>query len=175
MEERTEMQSKPYRSLIGCLPSITMCTRPDIAYVVTQLSSFLENPDSNIAIRVLRYLKTTREHGILYHGGKNGFKIEAFTDDDCGSNINDRRSVSGIMSKFQRTVALSSAEAEYMALSLCVQEHHFTRENVERGTVKVDYVDTKHQLANLLTKGLGTKTLKYLSHASGIKAKITVQ
>ncbi|POM75160.1 Polyprotein [Phytophthora palmivora] len=233
VEERTEMQSKPYRSLIGCLLYIKTCTKPDIVYVVTQLSRFLENPGLQhwcTAIRVLRYLKTTREHG---KDGKNGFKIEAFTDADWGSNIDDRRSVSGIMimignapvvftSKFQRTFALSSTEAEYMALRLCVQEvlwlrvmlkdmgipqegatqiwednqgaialaknagynsrtkhvdikHHFTRENVERGTVKVDYVDTKHQLAYLLTKGFGTKTLKYLSNASGIKAKITVQ
>ncbi|POM70894.1 Integrase catalytic core protein [Phytophthora palmivora] len=231
-----EMQSKPYCSLIGWLLYNTTCTRPGIAYVVTQLSRFLENPglqNWRAAIRVLRCLKTTREHGILYNGGKNGLKVEAFTDAGWGSNIDDRRSVSGIMvmlgnapvvfkSKFQKTVALSSAEDEYMAVSLCVQEilwlramlkdmgipqegatqiwednqgatalaknagynsrtkhvdikHYFTRENVERGTVKADYVDTKHQLADLLTKGLGTKTLKYLNNASGIKAKITVQ
>ena len=59
--------------------------------------------------------------------------IEAYADADWGTNIDNRYSVSGIMvimgnapvvfkSKFQRTVALSSAEAEYMALSLCVQE-----------------------------------------------------
>ena len=59
--------------------------------------------------------------------------LEAYTDTDWGCNLDDRRSVSGIMimigsapvvfkSKYQRTVALSSAEAEYMALSLCTQE-----------------------------------------------------
>ncbi|GMF37248.1 unnamed protein product [Phytophthora fragariaefolia] len=64
--------------------------------------------------------------------------VEAFTDADWGSNTDDRRSVSGVMvmigngpvvfkSKYQRTVALSSAEAEYMALSLCVQEVLWTR------------------------------------------------
>lgn len=121
-------------------------------------------------------------------------------------------------SKFQRTVALSTAEAEYMALSLCTQEvlwtramlkdmgkeqkeatqvwednqgaialaqnsgyhartkhvdikHHFTRENVENGTIKIDYVDTKQQLADMMTKALGTKTLKHLRNASGIKKK----
>ncbi|OWZ15188.1 hypothetical protein PHMEG_00011211 [Phytophthora megakarya] len=54
-------------------------------------------------------------------------------------------------------------------------KHHFTRENVERGTIKVDYIDTKRQLADFLTKALGTKTLKYLNNASGIKIKITAQ
>ncbi|OWZ05436.1 polyprotein [Phytophthora megakarya] len=49
---------------------------------------------------------TTRKHGIVYKKQKNGLKVEAFTDADW----------------FQRMVALSSVEAEYMALSLCVQE-----------------------------------------------------
>ena len=34
--ERAEMQSKPYRSLIGCLLYITTCTRPDVMYGITQ-------------------------------------------------------------------------------------------------------------------------------------------
>lgn len=69
--ERSAMRSRPYRSLIGCLLYITTCTRPDIAFVVAQLSRFLENPGQqhwNAAIRVLRYLKTTRQHGIIYQG-----------------------------------------------------------------------------------------------------------
>jgi hypothetical protein len=233
--ERDAMRSKPYRSLIGCLLYITTCTRPDIAFVVTQLSRFLENPGQrhwNAAVRVLRYLKSTRQHGIIYQGGTGSVTLKAYSDADWGTNLDDRRSVSGVMvmignapvvfkSKFQRTVALSSAEAEYMALSLCVQEvlwtramltdigalqrnattiwednqgaialaqnagyhartkhvdirHHFIRENVERGTVTVEYVDTKNQLADILTKALGTKTLKFLRDGNGIKAKVTV-
>uniref|UniRef100_A0AAV1TS81 Polyprotein n=1 Tax=Peronospora matthiolae TaxID=2874970 RepID=A0AAV1TS81_9STRA len=235
-EERRKMQSRPYRSLIGCLLYITTCTRPDISFVVTQLSRFLENPGAqhwNAAIRVLRYLKTTRQHGIIYRGGTGSVTAEAYSDADWGSNLDDRRSVSGVMimignapvvfkSKFQRTVALSSAEAEYMALSLCVQEvlwtrailtdmgmvqmnatqiwednqgaialaqnagyhartkhvdirHHFIRETIEDGTVAVAYVDTKHQLADILTKALGSKTFKFLRDANSIQCKETKQ
>ena len=68
--ERDDMRSKPYRSLIGCLSYITTCTRPDVAYIVTQLSRFLESPGQQhwkAAIRVLRYLKTTRDLGIAYN------------------------------------------------------------------------------------------------------------
>jgi hypothetical protein len=233
--ERIAMRSKPYRSLIGCLLYITTCTRPDIAFVVTQLSRFLENPGQqhwNAAVRVLRYLKSTRQHGIIYQGGTGSVTLKAYSDADWGTNLDDRRSVSGVMvmignapvvfkSKFQRTVALSSAAAEYMALSLCVQEvlwtramltdigaiqlnatkiwednqgaialaqnsgyhartkhvdirHRFIRENVERGTVTVEYIDTKNQLADILTKALGTKTLKFLRDGNGIAAKVTV-
>ena len=41
--DQSAMRSTPYRTLIGCLLHITTCTRPDIAFVVAQLSRFLEN------------------------------------------------------------------------------------------------------------------------------------
>ncbi|OWY95152.1 polyprotein, partial [Phytophthora megakarya] len=95
------------------------CTRPDVAYVVTQLSRFLDNPGLEhwrAAICVLRYLKTTRKFGIVYDRGSGGIKVEAYTDADWGSNIDDRRSVSGVLvmignapvvfkSKFQNSCA----------------------------------------------------------------------
>ncbi|ETP08782.1 hypothetical protein F441_15296 [Phytophthora nicotianae CJ01A1] len=204
--ERMEMQRKLYRALIGCLLYITTCTRPDVAYIVTQLSRFLENPGQQhwkAAIRVLRYLKGTRELGIVYSGTSSGVKLTAYTDADWGSNPDDRRSVSGTMvtisgapvifkSKYQRTVALSSAEAEYMALGLCTQEgaialainagynartnpvdikHHFIRENVARGIIQIKYVANEDELADMLTKASETKRLKYRLSASGVRIK----
>ncbi|OWZ13835.1 polyprotein [Phytophthora megakarya] len=135
------MQATPYRALIGCLLYITTCTRPDVAYIVTQLSRFLENPGQQhwkAAIRVLRYLKGTRDLGIVYNGNKGKVELTAYTDADWGSNLDDRRSVSGTMvmisgapvvfkSKYQRMVVLSSAEAVYMALCQCTQEVLWTR------------------------------------------------
>ena len=52
--------------------------------------------------------------------------------------------------------------------------HHFIRENVERGTVTIKYIDTKNQLADILTKSLGTKTLKFLREGSGVKTKVAM-
>ena len=85
------------------------------------------------AIRVLRYLKTTEVNGICY-GSKSGeLMLSAFSDADWGSKKDNRRSTSGVMvminnspvifnSKRQGSVSLSTAEAEYVALTLCVQE-----------------------------------------------------
>ncbi|KAF1317226.1 putative polyprotein, partial [Globisporangium splendens] len=140
-KERGMMRNKPYRSLIGCLLYVSICTRPDISFAVGHLSRYVEDPGEahwREAIRVLRYLSTTREYGIKYSGGKDKSRLTAYSDADWASNADDRRSISGVIlivnggpvvykSKAQKSVALSSSEAEYMAASLCAQEIMWTR------------------------------------------------
>lgn len=135
-EEKERMSKKPYRSLVGCLMYVAQCTRPDVAYAVTHLSRFMENPGQEhwlAAIKILRYLKTTSDYGINYKSSTQANAPIAYCDADWGNNLDDRRSVSGVAivmnggpivykSKYQNTVALSSAEAEYLALSVCAQE-----------------------------------------------------
>jgi hypothetical protein len=76
---------------------------------------------------VLRYLKGTYEYGLWYIQ-KNEVKMHGFTDADWAGNPTDKKSTSGGIfsirsttvswySRKQRSVALSSAEAEYMAVS----------------------------------------------------------
>ncbi|KAF1317030.1 hypothetical protein FI667_g15081, partial [Globisporangium splendens] len=140
-KERGMMRNKPYRSLIGCLLYVSICTRPDISFAVGHLSRYVEDPGEahwRAAIRVLRYLSTTREYGIKYSGGKDKSRLTAYSDAGWASNADDRRSISGVIlivnggpvvykSKAQKSVALSSSEAEYMAASLCAQEIMWTR------------------------------------------------
>jgi len=134
-DDRVKMRSKPYRSLVGSLMYLACGTRPDIAIAVAKLSRFLENPGQkhwDAGIRVVRYLLKTKDLGITY-SGQLGMQLEAYSDADWAGNRDNRRSVSGMMlmlcgapvvwrSVFQKTVALSSTEAEYMALSECVKE-----------------------------------------------------
>ena len=88
------------------------------------------------------YLKTTSELGLIFYGIDQNVRIEAYSDSDWGSNRDDRRSTSGIMvmvngtlfvykSRLQRSIALSSAEAEYMAMSMCVQEILWVKQLIE--------------------------------------------
>jgi len=118
----------PYRSLVGCLIYLAVGTRPDISYSVQQLSQFLDcysYSHWNAAIRVVRYLKGTRDLELTL-GGDNEIKIMGFTDSDWANCPDTRRSVGGYLftlgsgpiswqSKRQRTVATSSCEAEYTA------------------------------------------------------------
>ena len=92
-----------------------------------KLASFMENPTSlhwEAVKRVARYLKGTREMGITFR--KGGGSLVGFTDADWASDQQDRISVSGHVflfcggpvswsSRKQRSVALSSMEAEYNA------------------------------------------------------------
>lgn len=130
----------PYQQLIGSLMYLSVLTRPDITYSVSYLSQF-NNCHSDehwiYAKRVLKYLKNTKCFGIKY--SKNGnTKIKGFVDADWANNKLDRRSYtgfcfllsSGIVSwecKKQRTVALSSTEAEYMGISEACKEAMYLR------------------------------------------------
>ena len=117
------------------------CTRPDICWVVTKLSQHLDNPDDAdwvMAKHVLRYIKGTLNHKLLYTKSDRDLCLVGASDSDWGSSKDDRRSTTGYIfmlnpsgppiswkSKKQATVALSSCEAEYMALAAAVQEALF--------------------------------------------------
>jgi hypothetical protein len=131
------VECKRFRELIGSLLYIASGTRPDICVSICALSHHLENPSQAImkaAVRVLRYLKSTAKVGICYkRGDPTSFVPTVFVDANWGGDVATRRSTSGVLvllagapvvykSKRQRTVALSSAESEYMALSLAAQE-----------------------------------------------------
>ncbi|KAG6487976.1 hypothetical protein ZIOFF_056734 [Zingiber officinale] len=79
------------------------------------------------AKRILRYLQGTRKLGIKYVKEKEN-KLVGYTDSDWAGSLDDRKSTSGYIfclgskiiswvSKKQKTVSLSSAEAEYIAVT----------------------------------------------------------
>ena len=81
--------------------------------------------------RILRYLSKTIDYGIEYT--KRIGKLEGYSDADWAGDHADRRSTSGYVfqlangaitwaSRKQNSVALSTCEAEYMALSATTQE-----------------------------------------------------
>src|SRR5436305_6692729 len=109
-------------------------TRPDITCAVGQLSQFLNNPSSKHMLtvkRVLRYLQGTPSLGIMY--GPPPSCLMGYSDVDWAGDVNTRRSTTGYVvmlnngavawrSQHQPTVALSTMEAEYMALTEATKE-----------------------------------------------------
>ncbi|GJS70809.1 integrase, catalytic region, zinc finger, CCHC-type containing protein [Tanacetum coccineum] len=85
-------------------------------------------------------------------------------------------------SKKQKSTAISTTEAEYIALSGCCRlkssgccfqhsrskhidiRHHFIKEQVERKVVELYFVETKYQLADIFTKALPRERFTTLLH-----------
>jgi hypothetical protein len=82
--------------------------------------------------KVFRYVRATEGKKLVLGGDKEGLNLVGYSDADWG-NDSTRRSISGYRFKFgagviswsskkQKTVALSSTEAEYMALTQACKE-----------------------------------------------------
>ena len=118
-----------YRKIVGSLLYLT-ATRPDVMYAASLLSRFMNQPTRKhmgVARRVLRYIQGTLEYGIEYAKHKSETLV-GFCDADWGGSEDDSRSTSGYAFSFgsgvcswisvkQGSVALSTAEAEYVSAS----------------------------------------------------------
>ena len=123
-----------YRRLVG-KPNYLNITRPDISFLVSGVSQFLQSPcDSHwdVVVRSLRYVKGTPGQGVLYEN-KGHTQVVGYSDADWASSPTYKRSTSGYCafirgnliswkSKKQDVVARSSAEAEYRAMALTTYE-----------------------------------------------------
>ena len=117
----------PFRELVGSLMFLAVVTRPDIAFAVSSVSRFLNcysNAHWTAAKRILQYLKSTANAGLLYHGKE--CKVSAFSDADFAGDQETRRSRTGAVlmmnggpvfwnSSRQSIVTLSSCESEFVA------------------------------------------------------------
>ena len=132
-----------YRSIVGSLMYLMTNTRPDICYVVSFLSQFLTNPTFahlQLAKHVLRYLKHTVSKGLTFVKSSDRSALIGYSDSDWGQSTG-RHSISGYCFALnekgpsiswkcskQRVIALSSCEAEYVALTEATKEAKFLRQ-----------------------------------------------
>uniref|UniRef100_A0AAV1UAB6 Polyprotein n=1 Tax=Peronospora matthiolae TaxID=2874970 RepID=A0AAV1UAB6_9STRA len=125
----------PFREAVGALMHLTTATRPDTAFAVGYVLRFMKNPQEEhwVAVkRIFRYLQGTKMHGICYKP-KAKIEFRGYSDADWAGDLADRKSTSGYVfmllgapvgwgSKKMPSVSLSTSEAEYIALSLAIQE-----------------------------------------------------
>ncbi|XP_035832857.1 secreted RxLR effector protein 161-like [Helianthus annuus] len=91
-----EINQNMYMSLVGSLMYLTN-TRPDIMFAVIKVSRFMERPRKShweAGKRILKYIKGTIDHGIIYSKGSKG-KLVGYSDSDYAGNIEDSKSTSG--------------------------------------------------------------------------------
>lgn len=133
-----------YQSMVGGLLYAAVATRPDIGQSVSTVSKFTSDPTTahlTAVKRILRYLKGTVDLGLTYRKF-DGNVLKAYSDSDWAGDRDDRHSTSGSvsvlsggainwLSKKQASVALSTVEAEYIALSATTQEVVWLRRLLE--------------------------------------------
>lgn len=132
--EEDKCKNIPYQEAIGSLLYLSQVSRPDITFadLLSRYNNNYRNVHWNAVKRLLRYIKGTVDYKLTFSrdGGDN---LNVYCDADWGNKINERYSVTGYCfliqggaiiwnSKKQKTVALSSCEAEYMSISSTLQE-----------------------------------------------------
>lgn len=152
-EEKEEMNKVPYSSAVGSLMYAMVCTRPDIGYAVGVVSRFLSNPGKEHweAVKwILRYLRGTAKRSLCFGNGDQ--MLIGYSDSDMAGDVDSRKSTSGYLitfaggavswqSKLQKCVTLSTAEAEYVAVTETSKEMLWMKNFlIELGHDQVDYV-----------------------------------
>jgi len=135
-DEVQEMKKIPYASAVGCLMYAMVCTRPDLAQAMSVVSKYMSNPGREHwqAVKwIIRYLKGTRNKSIMFERQHDDACITGFVDSDYAGDLDKRRSTTGYVftcgggpvswrSMLQKVSALSTTEAEYMALTEAAKE-----------------------------------------------------
>ncbi|KAK1419880.1 hypothetical protein QVD17_29300 [Tagetes erecta] len=117
-----------YRRFVGCLRYL-LHTRPDLSFSVGVISRYMQEPKQShmqAMKHVLRFIKGTKDHGIMYKRGRSAKGLVGFCDSSHNTDRDDGRSTTGYVfyynggpiswcSQKQDIVALSSCEAEFMA------------------------------------------------------------
>ncbi|KAH7550154.1 hypothetical protein JRO89_XS13G0144400 [Xanthoceras sorbifolium] len=128
------MSHVPYSSAVGSLMYAMVCTRPDIAHAVSVVSRYMSNPGKEHwqAVKwIMRYLRGTTDSCLEF--GRSKGHLVGYVDSDYAGDLDRRRSITGYVftlgdtaiswkATLQSTVALSTTEAEYMAVVEAIKE-----------------------------------------------------
>ena len=140
-ENSSQFDPRKYHEAIGSLIYAMTSTRPDLSWIVLKRAQYSQSPtkDHWTAIKhVLRYVKGTLDYKLSFTKPEDDLELTGFCDADWAGSSEDRKCTSGHCfflsksgaaiswkSRKQPTVALSSCEAEYVAISSAVQEAKF--------------------------------------------------
>ncbi|GJV41135.1 retrovirus-related pol polyprotein from transposon TNT 1-94 [Tanacetum coccineum] len=190
-----------YRGMVGTLMYLT-ASRPDLTFVVCMCARYQAKPTEkhlHAVKRIFKYLRGTVNRG-LWYPKDSSIALTAYADADHAGCQDTRRSTSGCMqllgdrlvswsSKRQKSAAISSTEAEYIALSGCCAQvlwmrsqltdyglgfnkipiFYFIKDQVENKLVELYFVNTEHQLADIFTKALCRGRIEFLINKLGMR------
>ncbi|KAG8485681.1 hypothetical protein CXB51_019023 [Gossypium anomalum] len=133
-DEIEYMSHVPYSSAVGSLMYAMICSCPDLSYAVSAVSRYMANPGKEHwkAIQwILIYLRGTTDVCLQFGRTEDG--VIGYVDADFAGDLDRRRSLTGYVFTIggcaiswevtlQTTVALSTTEAEYIAITEACKE-----------------------------------------------------
>jgi len=128
------MSRVPYSSAVGSLMYAMVCSRPDLSYAMSLVSRYMSNPGKEHwrAVQwIFRYLRGTADSCLKF--GRTDKGLIGYVDSDYAADLDRRRSLTGYVftvgscavswrATLQSVVALSTTEAEYMAICEACKE-----------------------------------------------------
>ncbi|KAF7543720.1 hypothetical protein G7046_g9943 [Stylonectria norvegica] len=162
-----------YRKIIGSILYAAVITRPDIAFAVSRLARFMENPSDmhcEAADRVLNYLYATRFLALQFGGGD---EFQIHSDASFADNTADRKSSQAYAMKLfgsligwrankQDTVTTSTTEAELLALAQAAKEGLFQQRLLSELGIELESPDLHLVCDNQQTIGLLERPIEKL-------------
>ena len=139
--EFVKMEHVPYANVIGTVMYSMISTRPDLSYSISLLSRYMSNPGIdhwNALKYLLRYSNSSLHLGLCYEKRKASLDLVGFVDSNFAGDRDSRKSTTAFYftlggdciswkSQLQPLVALSSTEAEYVAMTDAVKEATWLR------------------------------------------------
>jgi hypothetical protein len=188
--EIKRMQQYPYKSILGQLLYISITARPDIATAVSSCGRYSQNPGQehwDALLQIVAYVNGTRKLRLVL-GGRSKMEplanltLSAASDSDWAGEIDKRCSRTGYVifmgtapivwcSKLQKSIALSSTEAEYIALSATARDVIWCRTLMEElgfamkeATVISEDNDSATKIAQSYKQHPGVKHIEIRQH-----------
>lgn len=136
-DEDPVVQDQRYAAMVGGLIYLANRTRPDISIATAILAQYMSRPTTLLlkaARRVFAYLNATKDFCLTHKRPQaQTLELKFFVDSDHAADKKDRKSRTGWIgylnncaftwySRKQDSVSISTAEAEYIAMSDCCKE-----------------------------------------------------
>ncbi|GKA37002.1 hypothetical protein Tco_0723567 [Tanacetum coccineum] len=167
-----------YRSMIVTLLYLT-ASRPDLQFAICMCARYQAWPTEkhlHAVKRIFWYLRGTVNR-VLWYPKDSLIALTAFANADHAGCQDTRHSTSSSMqflgdrlvswlSKRKKSAAISSMEAEYIAML----DFTFIKEHFENGVIRLYFVNTEYQLADIFTKALAKERIEFLINKLGMQS-----